>query len=670
MLRLDENKLIPAVLDNDRGVPAMVERSLHEIVRNAHDEWMRLLRWLPGDWESVSAQLSVAIGLACAVVLAVSFGLAVVSGALGHGLANGVVQGPGQGLSVDAVDLLPGTVGTMQTGDPAVSLRSWARFSRNGRISFEGLFKEGGRFLVTVVGKGSPLNGVGPVLRLRLDGGDQGDRELGSQWSSRDWVVEVPTGVHTLELAYINDAASGGEDRTAEIQSISVRSLSSAAVPDVPLSSPFWTAFQKRETPSWYGNAKFGIFVHWGVYSVPAWAPKGSLTEWYQYLLRTGDRAVAQHQKETFGEDSRYEDFARDFRAQAFDPASWSRLFKKAGARYVVFTARHHDGYCNWPAPMSDGWNSVDTGPHKDLTGELSRAVKAEGLRFGIYYSLGEWFSEESRTDPAAYARDINIPQLRSLVDRYKPSLLWADGPWRLQDTDDGTKFEPLWSDTLATPDFLAWATKVDPTLLVNDRWGGEVIGRGGDYVTIETYSYEDVPVDGRPWEGIRTLGTSFGYRKHDTYPSPDTYILDLIQIASRGGNMLLNVGPTPQGTIARPQREILTEIGKWMRRNGSSIYGTRAGLIQDPSWYYNTSMPDAMYVFLTSWPKSGRIDIDLPGYSVIGAKMLSTREPLDVRGRGTLAQQVTVELPKDAPGDAVPVVEVSIEKILRHARD
>lgn len=217
---------------------------------------------------------------------------------------------------------------------------------------------------------------------------------------------------------------------------------------------PTWQSLDSREVPSWFSDAKFGIFVHWGVYSVPAWAPKGQYAEWYWSLLRNDkpDGPFRSFHRQSYGNDYPYELFAPRFTAELFNPTNWASLFKQAGAKYVVLTSKHHDGFCLWPAPASKGWNSVEVGAKRDLLGDLSAAVKEAGVKMGYYYSLHNWYDADyAPADPSGprnigkYVDNVMMPQLKDLVKKYQPSLLFADGEWTAPAEDYKSK------------EFLAW---------------------------------------------------------------------------------------------------------------------------------------------------------------------------------------------------------------------
>lgn len=207
---------------------------------------------------------------------------------------------------------------------------------------------------------------------------------------------------------------------------------------------PSWEDLDARKTPEWFENAKFGIFIHWGLYSVPAWSPRGTYSEWYQYWLEnkklfgngnfTGNEIYDYHNKK-YGKDFTYRDFASDFKALDFDADSWSDLFVRAGAKYVVLTTKHHEGFALWPSKeASDAyggrWNSTEIGAYKDLVGEFSTAVRKTNLKLGFYISLREWGNPGyNKNNLENYVDKHFIPQVKDLVINYKPDLLWSDGP-------------------------------------------------------------------------------------------------------------------------------------------------------------------------------------------------------------------------------------------------
>lgn len=349
---------------------------------------------------------------------------------------------------------------------------------------------------------------------------------------------------------------------------------------------PTWQSLDSREVPGWFQDAKFGIFIHWGVYSVPAWAPKGQYAEWYGASLRNDkpDGPFRRFHNQVYGNDYPYELFAPHFTAELFKPADWASLFKQAGAKYVVLTSKHHDGFCLWPAPASKEWNSVEIGAKRDLLGELSAAVTATGVKMGYYYSLHNWYDRDyAPADPSGprnigkYVDEVMMPQLKDLVKKYHPSLLFADGEWTASAEDYKTK------------EFLAWLYNepgVPSDIVVNDRWGQGTRSKHGGYYTTE-YGEVDVagtPLSDRhPWEECRGIGASFGYNRNENladYLTRPQIIHLLIDVVSRGGNLLLNVGPTADGRIPTVMEDRLMALGSWLDVNGEAIYQTRRWLV------------------------------------------------------------------------------------------
>ena len=345
---------------------------------------------------------------------------------------------------------------------------------------------------------------------------------------------------------------------------------------------PTWESLDQRECPEWFLDAKFGIFIHWGVYAVPAWAPEDTYSEWYWRWMGSGvdgkppegeESEVWKYHVNTYGEDFLYHDFAKRFKAQNYDPAYWAQLFKEAGARYVVPTSKHHDGYCMFPCEIANRswgrpWNSMDVGPHRDLLGELAEAVRAEGLKFGFYYSLYEWYNPLWLTDRELFVEKHMIPQFKNVVRRYEPSLIFADGEWDMP------------ADNWKSTELIAWLyneTPMGDTIVVNDRWGDGIRHNHGDYYTTEYAS--GMGDASHPWEENRGMGHSYGFNRNeelDDYRTSRELTLMLIDLVSRGGNLLLNVGPTADGRIPEIQQQRLSDMGSWLKVNGEAIYGTR----------------------------------------------------------------------------------------------
>ena len=395
-----------------------------------------------------------------------------------------------------------------------------------------------------------------------------------------------------------------------------------------------WASIDSRPIPEWFQDAKFGIFLHWGLYSVPAWGPTDGgiyekYAEWYwrrmmQPETETGKKFRDFHNG-VYGEGFRYPDFVRDFKAELFDPDEWAEIFRGSGARYVVLTSKHHEGFALWPSKHAWNWNAVDVGPHRDLAGDLSKAVKAKGLHMGFYFSLYEWFNPLYREDVDRYVDQHMLPQLKDLVTRYEPDIVWPDGEWD----------HP--SETWRSPEFLAWLYNESPvkeSVVVNDRWGSETRSKHGGFYTTEYDLVHDKAISGdasrHPWEETRGIGGSFGYNRNenlDDYESSEFLIHYLIDKVARGGNLLLNVGPTADGRIPVIQQQRLRDIGTWLATNGDAIYGTRAWdgapTAGEGQTLFFTKKGSDLFAIKTSWEASdftiegvGRPDrVEMLGY-------------------------------------------------------
>jgi alpha-L-fucosidase len=415
---------------------------------------------------------------------------------------------------------------------------------------------------------------------------------------------------------------------------------------------PNWESLDKRPVPSWFQDSKFGIFIHWGVYSVPAWGPTGDsigvydkYAEWYWRKMDEPGK-VQKYFKEfhtkTYGPDFRYQDFAPMFKAELFDPAKWADLFKKSGAKYVVLTSKHHEGFTLWPSAQSWNWNSVDVGPHRDLCGDLSTAVRNQGLRMGFYYSLYEWYNPVYKSDLPAYVNEHMIPQMKDLVNRYNPDILWTDGEWE--------KSSKEWK----SEEFLSWLYNESPVrndIVVNDRWGSDTRSRHGGIFTTEYGLVGDkegientVP---HPWEECRGIGTSFGFNRTEMlsdYSTAQQLIKLLVSTVAAGGNLLLDIGPAADGTIPVIMQQRLMEIGKWLKTNGESIYSTRAFIktkndesINDETnkTIFFTQKDTLVYIICLGWPKN---NIILKGFSQVDnikAVLLGNDKKVDVKKSG-----------------------------------
>lgn len=341
-----------------------------------------------------------------------------------------------------------------------------------------------------------------------------------------------------------------------------------------------WASLNTRGIPAWFKQDKFGIFIHWGVYAVPAYAPViknsgESYAEWYWYRINEGNKNFTAFHNKNYGSDFLYPQFEQYFKAEMFDPKQWADVFKRSGAKYVVLTSKHHEGYCLWNSAEADRdwnrpWNAVTGTPKRDLLGDLTDAVRAEGLKMGYYYSLYEWFNPLWQKDKKRFVTEHMFPQFKDLVTKYKPSIIFSDGEWDLSDT--------AWK----SPELLAWLFNESPVakeVVVDDRWGSNTREKnnGATYTTSEYGSGMNADV---VWEESQGIGHSYGYNRNEQladYKSSDDLILMLVDIVSRGGNLLLDIGPTADGRIPVIMQQRLIDMGVWLKINGEAIYETTA---------------------------------------------------------------------------------------------
>ena len=435
-------------------------------------------------------------------------------------------------------------------------------------------------------------------------------------------------------------------------------------VDDIGPYRPDWESLQKYEVPAWYKDAKFGIFIHWGVYSVPAFA-----NEWYPRDMYREGSDEYKHHIATYGPQDKfgYKDLIPMFKAEHYDPAAWARLFKEAGAKYVVPVAEHHDGFAMYDSGLSD-WTAAKMGPRRDVIGDLAKAVRAEGLHFGASSHRVEhnFFLGVGRSIPS----DINDPKY---ADFYGPAHNWLDKPEGTPLSDDFTYVSPAWAD-----DWLARSSEIvekyHPDVMYFDWWIGQASIRPnlarfaafyynsslkyGDHVGV--IDYKDYAMqehsavldiergqlgDIRPlyWQTDTSVSNkSWGYIGNDTFKSPKFIVQQLIDIVSKNGNLLLNVGPRSDGTIPDEVQQVLRDVGSWLSVNGEAIYGTRpwrtygegptkvvTGAFHDADTsdytaedFRFTTKGDTLYAIELGWPSSGEAVIRSLGSGVGGGRV------------------------------------------------
>jgi len=357
--------------------------------------------------------------------------------------------------------------------------------------------------------------------------------------------------------------------------------LAKAPLDDAPLTSP---------RTLWFREGKFGMFIHWGVYAVPAGVYKGKevkgIGEW---IMNRAKIPVEE-----------YEKFPPQFNPTKFDADQWARLAKEAGMTYMVITSKHHDGFCMWPSDVTD-YDIADRTPFtRDPMKELAEACRKYGLKFCFYHSIMDWHHPQAKGDDfPEYHQDYLKPQVKELIARYGPlGILWFDGEWIKEwDQDKGR-------------DLYNFCRTLQPSLVVNNRVGKRK-DTDGDYETPE----QNIPagaIKGRLWETCMTMNDTWGYKKNDhNWKSDQDLIQKLIDICSKGGNFLLNVGPTAEGLIPEPSVRRLRQVGRWLEHNSESVYGTtQSPWSRHPFNGRCTVKGNTLYVHVFAWDGP----VSLPG--------------------------------------------------------
>jgi alpha-L-fucosidase len=356
---------------------------------------------------------------------------------------------------------------------------------------------------------------------------------------------------------------------------------------------------QSLDKMEWWKEAKFGMFIHWGIYSVPAGKYQGKqisgIGEW---IMNRGKIPVKEYAR-----------YANEFNPEKFDAEKWVKLAKDAGMKYIIITSKHHDGFAMFRSKVSD-YNIYDATPYKrDPLKELAKACKKNGLRLGFYYSQaqdwhhaggsasgGHWDSMQIG-DMDKYIEEIAVPQVKEILKNYgEVSVLWWDTPIDMT-KERAEKFLPL--------------LDLQPGIIYNDRLGG---GYGGDLETPEQHIPE-TGIPGKNWEACMTMNNTWGYKSYDqNWKSSKQLIHNLIDIASKGGNYLLNVGPTALGEIPDSSVIRLEEIGNWMSKNSESIYGTQASPFENLPWGKCTQKQKGkntlLYLHIFDFPKNGLLEL------------------------------------------------------------
>jgi alpha-L-fucosidase len=411
----------------------------------------------------------------------------------------------------------------------------------------------------------------------------------------------------------------------------------------------------------WWRDARFGMFIHWGIYAVPAGEYKGArskeIGEWIMSWANIPR--------------SEYEQFASRFDPVKFNAAEWVRTAKDAGMKYIVITSKHHDGFAMFDSDVSN-YDIVDATPYrKDPLRALSDEAKTQGLKFGVYYSIMDWhhpsqYVKAEGKDETAGHRETQMregqkpvyvaymkAQLKEIVTKYDPAILWFDGEWVNWWTEEDGK------------DLYQYVRGLKPTILINNRVGKGRQGMQGMNKDDQVYAgdfgtpEQQIPASGIvgvDWESCMTMNNTWGYKSYDNdWKSTETLIRNVIDTASKGGNYLLNVGPTADGLIPAPSVERLAGIGKWMKVNGESIYGTTASPFQTQlPWGRATSKKGKLYLHVFNWPADG---VDVPGFSAKAAKVYLLADPRQSLAAEKTADGLRIRVPASAPDPAATVI-------------
>ncbi len=466
---------------------------------------------------------------------------------------------------------------------------------------------------------------------------------------------------------------------------------------------PDWASLQGHKTPQWYADAKFGIFIHWGVYSLPAFG-----SEWYSRDMYVQGSPEYAHHIATYGPQTKfgYKDFIPKFTAEHFDPAAWMTLFREAGARYVVPVAEHHDGFSMYDTRLSD-YSAVRMGPRRDIVGAVKAAAETHNLHFCLSSHRAEhdWFFDAGRKFPSDVSDPANaglygpaqwrmsgansddlfsdytyvsqfwlddwLARQAELVDRYRPELIYFD--WWIG--------QPSFRNTL--PAFLAYyynaAARDGGSAIVNYKLGEFADGAG----ILDIERGQAAAIARNVWQTCTSISDkSWGYIENDTYKSVEQIVHLLADVVSKNGNLLLNVGPRGDGRIPDAASDTLRAVGAWLAVNGEAIYGTRPWAVfgEGPTEIANGSFAESkakpytsrdfrfttrdglLYAIQMAWPDDGKATITAirPDRPVRRVSLLGTDAPLPFEQTG---EGLRLTLPVGAPRQAAYAYRIEIER-------
>jgi alpha-L-fucosidase len=434
------------------------------------------------------------------------------------------------------------------------------------------------------------------------------------------------------------------------------------------------TAAGNDKRMEWWREARFGMFIHWGVYAVPAGTYKGQkINRIGEWIMNRGKIPVADYQQ-----------FAKEFNPVKYDADAWVRMAKEAGMKYIVITAKHHDGFALFDSKASK-WDMADATPYaKDLLKPLAEACRKQGIKLGFYYShaqdwgnpggaaarkvtsegwanpdstridaytaehKGHWDPVQTTKTMAQYMDDVAVPQVKELLTNYGDvAVLWWDTPTDMTD-DFAAKLNAL--------------LKLQPNIITNDRLKRP--NYAGDYKTPEQRIPNLSELDGKDWETCMTMNGTWGYKSYDNNWKPtSTLVRNLIDIASKGGNYLLNIGPKADGTFPQESIDRLKEVGDWMKVNGESVYGTKASPLKPLTWGRCTQKENGanttLYLSVFDWPANGKLVVPGITGTVSSVTLLGSSAALKSASN---AGGVTIEVPAKALNAIATVVKVEVK--------
>jgi len=420
----------------------------------------------------------------------------------------------------------------------------------------------------------------------------------------------------------------------------------------------------KDERMAWWREARFGLFIHWGLYAVPAGTYQGERVKGIgEWIMNNGKIPVEE-----------YEKFAGRFNPTGFNADEWVRLAKNAGMKYIVITSKHHDGFCLWDSKVTT-WDIMDATPfQRDIVKELAAACKKHKVKLCFYHSIMDWhhpdaqapfypnYNDTKQSNPnfARYVDTYLKPQLAELLTNYGPiGVLWFDGEWIKDWTEPQGKA------------LYEYVRSLQPPILVNNRVGKgrkgmEGLSKSDEYAGDFGTPEQQVPATGLPgvdWETCMTMNDTWGFKSYDdNWKSAEQLIQTLVDVASKGGNFLLNVGPQPEGLIPQASIERLHAMGRWMAVNSESIHGTTASPFERPAWGRCTAKGNVQYLHVFRWPANGKLAVPLTGSTPQKAYLLADqkRTALPVQED---ANGITISLPETAPDPIDSVVVLVLKK-------